>query len=47
MREAQVAEIIPDKKKKAAVLNLILVRSFIGTESMGAKVGTEEVKYAY
>lgn len=41
MREAQVAEIRPDKKKNAAVLHLIFVRSFSGIDNMGAKVATE------
>ncbi len=40
MREAHVAEIVPDKKKKAAVLHLIFVRSFIEANNMRAKVGT-------
>ncbi len=43
MREAQVAEMVPDKKKNAAVLNLIFVRRFIGTDSMGAKVAPGEL----
>jgi hypothetical protein len=39
MREDHVAEIIPDRKKKAAVLHLIFLLKFIEADCMAAKVG--------
>ncbi len=47
MREAQVAEMLPDKKKKEEVLHLILVRSFNEAVSMAAKVATEAFEYGH
>jgi hypothetical protein len=39
MREDHVAEIIPDRKKKAAVLHLIFLLKLTDADCIAAKVG--------